>query len=118
MSDLRTTPSRDVINGRRSQRVVARFRVQVRRQTDDGAFMSEVTYTLVVNAHGALIHLAMKVQLNELLAIKHVNDGEERHSRVVRLGTKAASENEVAVEFTEPAPRFWHIDFPPADWKL
>ena len=31
---------------------------------------------------------------------------------------EGASRSEVAIEFTETAPRFWHIDFPPADWKL
>jgi hypothetical protein len=80
--------------------------------------MSEVSHTLVVNAHGALIVLAMKVQPNELIAIKNWNSGEERQSRVVRVGGERASQNEVAIEFTEPAPRFWHIDFPPADWQL
>jgi len=113
-----TTPSRALINTRRSQRVVARVRVVVRRRTDGDGFMSEVSHTLVVNAHGALIVLAMKVQPNELIAIKNWNSGEERQSRVVRVGGERASQNEVAIEFTEPAPRFWHIDFPPADWQL
>lgn len=80
--------------------------------------MSEVSHTLVVNAHGALIHLVMKVQPNELLLIKHLISGEEKHSRVVRIVEEAACQKEVAIEFTEPTPRFWHIDFPPADWKL
>jgi hypothetical protein len=60
----------------------------------------------------------MKVQPNELLAIKNVYSGEERHSRVVVVREETASQNEVAIEFTEPAPRFWHIEFPPTDWKL
>jgi len=92
--------------------------VKVRRQTEGDAFMPEVTHTLVVNAHGALIYLVMKVQQNELLAIKHVNGREEKHSRVVRGNKEGAGQNEVAIEFTEPAPYFWHIDFPPADWKV
>jgi hypothetical protein len=106
------------VNTRRSQRVVARVRVLLRRRTDGDHFMEEVSHTLVVNAHGALIGLAMKVQPNELLAIKHMNSGEEKHSRVVRVGEETDSRNEIAIEFTEPAPRFWHIDFPPADWKV
>ena len=107
-----------MIATRRSQRVVARIRVQVRRQTDNDGFMSEVSHTLVVNAHGALIRLAMKVQASELLAIKHLNSGEEKQGRVVGVRAEVASQNEVAIEFTAPAPRFWHIDFPPADWQL
>jgi len=117
MIESHTSPS--PANARRSQRVVARIRVQVKRQTDSDGLMSEVSHTLVVNAHGALIVLAMKVQPNELLAIRNWNTAEERQSRVVRVGeAEAASQNEIAIEFTEPAPRFWHIDFPPADWKL
>jgi len=112
-------PSTALINARRSQRVAARIRVQVRRRTDGDSFMSEVSYTLVVNAHGALIALTMKVQANELLAIKNMNSAEERQSRVVRVvQEEKASQSEVAIEFTEPASHFWHIDFPPADWKL
>ena len=113
-----TTRSNPLINARRSQRVVARVRVLVRRATDADGFMSEVSHTLVVNAHGALIALAMKVQPNELVAIKNCHSAEERRSRVVLVGEEAASQNEVAIEFLEPAPYFWHIDFPPADWKL
>jgi hypothetical protein len=109
-------PSRALINARRSQRVVARIRIQVRKRTEGDDFMSEVGHTVVVNAHGALIHLIMKVQVNDLLVIKHMHSGEERHSRVVRIDKSVVGNSEVAIEFTEVAPRFWHIDFPPADW--
>jgi len=117
MSDLQTTPSRAFVDTRRSQRVIARIRVQVRREADGDGFMSEVSHTLVLSAHGALICLAMNVQPNEILAVKNVSSGEEKHGRVVRISEEADSQNAVAVEFTEPAPRFWHIEFPPADWK-
>jgi hypothetical protein len=116
MPDTRTTPSRALINTRRSQRVIARIRIQVRKQTEGDGFISEVGHTLVVNAHGALVDLAMKVQVNEPLVIKHMHTGEERHSRVVRISKEATGNNDVAIEFTEFAPRFWHIDFPPVDW--
>jgi hypothetical protein len=89
---------------------VARIRVQVPRQTDGDGFMSEVSRTLVVDAHGAVIRLVVKVQASELLVIEHVNTGEEKQSRVVGFGAEAASQNGVAIEFTEPAPRFWRID--------
>ena len=118
MADSQTTPSTALMNARRSQRVAARIRVQVRRQTDSDSFMSEVSYTLVVNAHGALIALAMKVQPNELLVIKNLNTGQERQSRVVRVSMgEETTEPQVAIEFTEPSPSFWNIDFPPSDWK-
>ncbi|MGB2887623.1 MAG: hypothetical protein WBC04_08015 [Candidatus Acidiferrales bacterium] len=77
--------------------------------------MSEATHSLVVNAHGALIALAMSVQPDEKLVVKNWNSAEERECRVVRLSEER--KNEVAIEFTKPVPHFWHIDFPPADWK-
>ena len=116
--DPRNSLLKTEINTRRSQRVVARIKVQVQRPTDEKGLLSEVSYTLVVNAHGALIGLTMDVEPKELLVLKNVVSGEEMDSRVIRISEETASLKEVAVEFTEAAPRFWHIDFPPADWKL
>ena len=100
-----------------SQRVVARIKVMVRRASDSDGFLSEVSHTSVVNAHGALLGLAMNVRPNELLAIKNWDSAEEKKSRVVLVGDDAAIQKDVAIEFVDPAPRFWHIDFPPADWN-
>lgn len=106
------------VNTRRSQRVVARIRVEVCRKAEDDGFLSETGHTLVVNAHGALISLAMMVRAAELLFVKNVSTGDERDARVIKVREESGSQYEVAIEFTEPAPRFWHIDFPPEDWKL
>ena len=51
---------------RRSQRVVARIRVKVIRRDESEGTFSEDTHTLVVNAHGALLMLAMKVRAENL----------------------------------------------------
>ena len=118
MPDLHNTLLKSEINTRRSQRVIARVKLQVQRPTDEKGVLSEVSYTLVVNAHGALISLTMDVEPTELLLVKNVVSGEEIASRVIRVSEETASVKEVAIEFTQPAPRFWHIDFPPADWKL
>jgi hypothetical protein len=118
MAGSQDTLSTAFLNVRRSQRVVARIGIKVRKRAVGDGFLSEVSHTLVVNAHGALIALTMKVQPNDLLAIKNVNSKEERQSRVVWVGEEeGASQRQVAVEFTAPAPHFWHIDFPPADWN-
>jgi hypothetical protein len=47
---------------RRSQRVLLRLPIQVRWTPPGETAISEETTTLVVNAHGALIVLAMKVK--------------------------------------------------------
>ena len=79
--------------------------------------MSEETHTLVVNAQGALIALATRVQHGQTLVLKNRVSGEEQECRVVHMGEKQADKNEIGIEFSCPAPKFWHIDFPPADWK-
>lgn len=104
-------------DARRSQRVVARIRVRVFRQEGGGEKISEDTHTLVVNAHGALLTLAMTVQPGEILTLENWVGRERQQVRVVRIEKKQGSKREVAIEFSSPAPRFWHIDFPPSDWK-
>jgi hypothetical protein len=49
---------------------------------------SEETYTLIVNAHGALIHLALD----------------------------QSGKREVGIELELASPRSWRIAFPPSDW--
>lgn len=118
MPDPQTTQYKRPAGTRRSQRVAIRLQLIVRREADVDALMSEAAPTLVVNAHGALITLAMSVQPGEKLIVRHPNSGEEQECRVVRLAEKQASDNRVAIEFTKPVPHFWHIDFPPPDWEL
>ena len=105
-------------NTRRSQRVVASIRVNILREEGTPSLLSEDTQTLVVNAHGALLTLAMSVQPGDGLTMKNSISSEQAQIRVVRVGETQPSPKEVAVEFTSPAPRFWHIDFPPADWEM
>jgi hypothetical protein len=116
MPDSQITQPKRPVDTRRSQRVVVRVRIIVRRPADGDGLMSEATHSLVVNAHGALIALAMSVQPGEKLVVKNWNSAEEQECRVLRLSEER--KNEVAIEFTKPAPHFWKIDFPPPDWKL
>src|SRR5690348_669356 len=87
---------------RRSQRVVARIRVKVIRRDEAGDTFSEDTHTLAVNAHGALLMLAMKVRTGEILTLENGVGRDRTHVRVVRLGKKIESKNEVAIEFSSP----------------
>jgi hypothetical protein len=116
MPDPQITQSKRWANTRRSQRVLLRVPIVVRQAEGDSS-LSEDSYTLVVNAHGALVALAMKVQPGQKLVLSNRTTGEDQECRVVQVGEQHASKNEVGIEFTPPAPHFWHIDFPPADWK-
>ncbi len=98
--------------------MLLRVPVLVRAQFEnESSFLSEESHTLVVNAHGALIALAMRVQPGQRLVLKNRGSGEEQECRVVHVGEKHAAKAEVGIAFTHPAPQFWRIDFPPADWK-
>jgi hypothetical protein len=101
---------------RRSQRVCLRLPIVVLREGPGVNVASEETYTLIVNAHGALIHLALTVEIGQLLGIKNVQTMEELVCRVVNLGPDQTGKREVGVEFEQPSPRFWRIAFPPSDW--
>ncbi len=75
----------------------------------------ERTETLVVNAHGALITLAMRVQFGQELVLKNPKSNESQPCKVVYLGPMSGGKAQVGLEFTQPAPHFWRIAFPPED---
>lgn len=101
---------------RRSQRLLLQMPVLVQGVTQGARSFLEETKTLVVNAHGALIVLSRTVACGEELVLKNQKSQEERPCKVVFLGPADSGKNQVGVEFTQPAPFFWHIDFPPDDW--
>jgi hypothetical protein len=104
-------------NLRRSQRVCVSVDVVVlwRKANNDQA--SEQAKTLMVNADGALIPLRSTVRIDQLLTLRNAMTMEELSCRVVDLSSvDKLGLRSVGVEFVEPAPRFWHIAFPPRDW--
>jgi hypothetical protein len=103
-------------NVRRSQRVLLSVPVEVYLQAEN-ASLSEEGHTLVVNAHGGLVKLAMKVQPGQTLVLKNRESGEQQECRVVHMEKGLANTNEVGILFAQPAPHFWGVDFPPVDWK-
>jgi hypothetical protein len=113
-----TTPTRlqKNPNQRRSQRVMLSVRILVAGSHADGRRFSEEAVTSVVNAHGALILLAEKVTLGQLLTVRNVKSGAELQAEVVDVGAPQDGKFEVGMEFLEPSPRFWRIAFPPEDW--
>ncbi len=101
---------------RRSQRVCLRLPITVLRKGPGPNLASEETRTLIVNAHGGLIQLALTVEIGQLLGIKNTQTMEELVCRVIHLGPDQPGKREVGVEFEIPSPRFWRIAFPPSDW--
>jgi hypothetical protein len=102
---------------RRSQRLILRVPVIAYRSQKLGTPFSEGTYTLVVNAHGALINLETKIAAQERVVLKHALSGNEQECRVVfTRGNSMIGPTEVGLEFQQPAPKFWQVASPPSDW--
>ena len=102
---------------RRSQRIVLRIGVTILGTATDGHPICEQAYTLVVNAHGAYLPLQAPVALGQVLTVHHNKTEEELFCRVARIDRKSDGSAHLAIEFLQPSPRFWRINFPPADWK-
>jgi hypothetical protein len=110
-------PPTPIVSQRRSQRIFLSAKLQVSGKQKNGKNFVERTTTLIVSAHGALIHLREAVLENQLLSIKHDATGEETACRVLSVNAGENGLTKIAVEFTRPQPRFWRIAFPPADWS-
>jgi hypothetical protein len=80
------------------------------------ANFAEDTRTLVVNAHGALVSLAAGVAVGQTVTILHKASQQSRECRMIYVGSMQAGKSQVGLEFIEPCPGFWQIDFPPDDW--
>lgn len=80
-----------------------------------GAFREE-TRTVFVMARGAVIYLAAPVELEEEMILANQKTGEEVTCRVVSLSAGEKGKPQVEIEFTQSAPQFWRISFPPETW--
>jgi hypothetical protein len=50
------------------------------------------------------------------LLMQNTQSGENQECRMISVKKELVGPANVAVEFTRPAPSFWHLTFPPADW--
>jgi hypothetical protein len=82
----------------------------------DKKMAREQTHTVVVNGHGALIRLDLKVRVGQTIILQNPETSEEQTCRVIHVSTHAEGKTEVAIEFLKPAPKFWRVAFPPEDW--
>ena len=101
---------------RRSMRVLLNVPVAVKGKTASNQSFDEKTRTLVVNAHGALISVAAQLAAAQEITLDNRATKTSQKCRVVYVGRAQAGRAQVGVEFVEPSPSFWQIDFPPEDW--
>ena len=116
MSDQQLTGTKQWLRKRRSQRIELTVPVAVHSPPKEGSQFSETAQTLVVNAHGALLAFAEKVTPKQRLLMQNIDSGEQKECRVVYIAKVPMGPTRVAVEFARPAPSFWRIAYPPADW--
>lgn len=102
---------------RRSERVLLDVPVLVRGESTDRKPFEEETFTVTVNAHGALLMLASKVGLGQRVRLTNQASHEEREARVAFRGADHAGLAQVGVEFPKPCPEFWPVNPPPSSWQ-
>jgi hypothetical protein len=103
---------------RRSMRVLLSVPIRVTGKTTGNEDFDEQTRTLVVNAHGALISLQAPVAFDQIITVSSKLTNQSRECRVVHVGTPLAGKAQLGIEFVEPSPSFWQVDFPPSDWVV
>ena len=116
MSQVTSTKAHSGVR-RRSQRVLMQVGVRVRGKDAQSKDFEEMTETLAINAHGALVLLHARVISGGVIHIKHNKTGEEQECHVAFLGPVRGGKAEIGVEFVTPSPNFWRVAFPPEDWS-
>jgi hypothetical protein len=117
MDEQKPPATKRWLKDRRSQRIELNVPLVVYRAPGDGPQFWENTQTLVVSAHGALLGLTQLVTPRQRIHLQNQNNGEHLECRVVSVKKALIGPPRVAIEFTRPAPSFWRLAFPPADWK-
>jgi hypothetical protein len=103
-------------NRRRSERVVLRMTVVVKAENEERKPIEERVETQVVNAHGGLLRMREHLHVGQAFRLHNPGNNLETSCKVVRTEDEGMEFYKVAFEFDRPAPDFWPVKFPPADW--
>lgn len=103
-------------NRRRSERVMLNMTVVVLAEDVEHRQLREEAKTQVVNAHGGLLKMHSELHVGQSFLLNNPKTGVEESCRVVRVDDAGLEFFNVAFEFARPAPKFWPVVFPPADW--
>jgi hypothetical protein len=103
---------------RRSKRVILDVPLVVRGEAEDKRPFQEETFTVTVSAHGGLVVLGNRVALGQKVVLVNPKTSDEREATIAFLGPPYAGLATVGIQFAQPAPGFWAIGSPPADWNI
>jgi hypothetical protein len=106
----------DQKNRRRSERVMLRMTLLVLAENEERLQVQEQAHSQVVNAHGGLLQMKSHLHVGQPFVLTNPKNGMEIGCRVVRSEDANSELFNIAFEFDSPAPNFWPVVFPPADW--
>jgi hypothetical protein len=114
----KTAGTMDGKNQRRSERVVLRVPLQLSAKMPDGRRISIEVHSLVVNAHGGLLDVGMEMLSGQQVILSNPRSEKVASGKIVRVEASEEGRFSVAFAFEFPAPSFWPVSFPPADWSV
>ena len=98
--------------------MILRMGVLVIAENEERKQIEEEAETQVVNAHGGLLKMKEHLHIGQSFILGNPRNSMEISCRVVRSEEAGLEHYNVAFEFDRPAPNFWPIVFPPADWGI
>ncbi len=101
---------------RRSQRVMLRVAVKL-HVTIEGKAITIQAFTVDVNDTGALLVSPENFPAGARFTLEHAQTHQTMECRVTRKPHAIGEGFLVPAEFDNAAPGFWHVSFPPTDWK-
>jgi hypothetical protein len=96
--------------------VLLRVRASIHVALHGKATSFEVT-TLSVNPHGALVLVERSLPAETRVVLEHGVTRDRVACKITRPPREMPEGYHVPLEFDSPAPNFWRIAFPPADWR-
>ena len=93
-----------------------RMTVVVLAENEQRQQIQEHAETQVVNAHGGLMRMRQHLHVGQSFLLTNPGKNMEISCRVVRIDEDGMEFYKIAFEFDRPAPTFWPVTFPPADW--
>ena len=89
----------------------------MRGDIGDNRSFEESAFAVEVSANGGLLLLQNQVNPGQWIKLRQESTGKTELCMVVRQEPAEGGYVKAGVEFWESHPKFWHIAFPPDDWR-